>query len=345
MARENQGLQIALIASVMLTVILAGTTYYWYRQYDDAETKAKSNLADAGKKAQLAAENANDVTKLKKAIGLAETDKVDAFETNTFKEDMAKFGAGLAEEELAYRRLLTKQQETINKKNAEVEDFKNQVQGLHAQIKTFEANKQPQIDDFQKARDAAAQDLAGERTKFNSDRERTNQEAAKLLADVQNVRKEVTAEKAKGEAQATEAGVAKRKLMDVVDRQATEIEKMTSTKIDSFDGEIRWVDQRTRSCGSTWAGPTRCRGKSPSASTRPSSPIRAAPAARRPRSKSRTSSAITWPRPASSKIRFPTRSFRATRSTRRCGAPARRSTLPWPASWTSTATARATCKP
>jgi hypothetical protein len=244
MARENQGLQIALIVSVMLTVVLAGTTYYWYRQYDDAETKAKSNLADATKRAKEAADNASDVTRLKKAIGLAETDKIEAFETTTFKEDMAKFGAGLGEEGLVYRRLLTNMQDTIDKKKAEVDDFQNQVRDLHAQIKVFEASKQPQIDNFQKASEAAAQDRDGERAKFNADRERTTQDEAKLLADVQNIRKEVATEKAKSEAQLTEAGVKFRKAMDVVDRQSTEIEKMTATKIDSFDGDIRWVDQR-----------------------------------------------------------------------------------------------------
>jgi len=42
MARENQGLQIALIVTVMLTIILGVTTFIFYRQYDDANTKAKA---------------------------------------------------------------------------------------------------------------------------------------------------------------------------------------------------------------------------------------------------------------------------------------------------------------
>ena len=40
MARENQGLQIALIIFVMLTIILGVTTFIFYRQYEEAAIKA-----------------------------------------------------------------------------------------------------------------------------------------------------------------------------------------------------------------------------------------------------------------------------------------------------------------
>ena len=40
MARENQGLQIALIVFVMLTLILGVTTFVFYRQWDQEKGKA-----------------------------------------------------------------------------------------------------------------------------------------------------------------------------------------------------------------------------------------------------------------------------------------------------------------
>jgi len=243
MARENQGLQIALIVSVMFTVILAASTYYCYRQWDDAETKAQSNPADAAKKAQEAAKLAGDVSKLKKAIGLTEQETVDAFDA-MFQEDIGKYGAAYAEEDRVYRRLLAKMQETINERNAALADSKSQIEDLHAQIKVFEANKQPQIDDFQKARDAAAQDLAAEREKFNADRERSNQDGARLLTEVQNVRKEMAADKARAEAKMQEDGALIKDLIRTRDVQSDQIKKMTATTIESFNGEIRWVDQR-----------------------------------------------------------------------------------------------------
>ena len=41
MARENQGLQIALIIFVILTIILGVTTFLFFRQYEEATAKAE----------------------------------------------------------------------------------------------------------------------------------------------------------------------------------------------------------------------------------------------------------------------------------------------------------------
>ena len=49
MARENQGLQIALIVFVMLTILLGVTTYLGFRQYDDAATNATTLTTENSK--------------------------------------------------------------------------------------------------------------------------------------------------------------------------------------------------------------------------------------------------------------------------------------------------------
>ena len=79
MARENQGLQIALIVFVMLTLILGVTTYLFFRQYEEAtlrETTKANQLTTATK---LAADNESDVKELKRLIfGTAKEGKADA---------------------------------------------------------------------------------------------------------------------------------------------------------------------------------------------------------------------------------------------------------------------------
>ena len=61
-ARENQGLQIALIIFVMLTIVLIVTTYLFFSNYSDQRDKAKA----------LAQDNSDKDTKMRQAI--AETD-------------------------------------------------------------------------------------------------------------------------------------------------------------------------------------------------------------------------------------------------------------------------------
>ena len=67
------------------------------------------------------------------------------------------------------------------------------VQKLEEDFRVREASKQPQIDQFQQAADAASKDLTDERSKFNSDRERITQDEAKIQGDMESVRKESAA--------------------------------------------------------------------------------------------------------------------------------------------------------
>ena len=52
MARENQGLQIALIVFVMLTILLGVTTYLGFRQYNDAAINVARLTTDNSKLTQ-----------------------------------------------------------------------------------------------------------------------------------------------------------------------------------------------------------------------------------------------------------------------------------------------------
>jgi hypothetical protein len=245
MARENQGLQIALIVSVMLTIILGGTTYYFYRQYDEASTKAVASASDAAKKDTAAKDIARELNDLKKkVIGVSETEKVDTIISSTFKDDMNKYAGSYAEEDRVYHRLLEKMQGTINDKNTELAATKLETQRLADQIKLFEAAKQQQIDDFQKARDAASQDLANERTKFNAETDRIHQDETKLQTDMQAVRKDAAADKAKADAKIAEDAALAVKQSRIITMQSEQVQKITATNIDVFNGQIVWVDQR-----------------------------------------------------------------------------------------------------
>ena len=171
MARENQGLQIALIIFVMLTIILGVTTYLFFRNYEEADIKAKDNLAQRDKATKLAVKNEDDANELKKKIGVPATDKVDAI-TTVFNDDMKKYGGSYPEEARFYRPLLEKMSKTIDEKNTALAAAKNDNQILEDKLKAFEASKQPQIDEFKKAADEASEDLTNERDKFKTDRDR-----------------------------------------------------------------------------------------------------------------------------------------------------------------------------
>jgi hypothetical protein len=249
MARENQGLQIALIVFVMLTIILGVLTFIFFRKFQESDIKATANAQKAAEATKLATQNETDVTTLKKLIGVAPTDKVDAIATTTFNDDMRKYAGSYPEDVRFYRPLLEKMSNTIDEKNKELDLTKAKVAKLEADFAVREESKQPQIDDFKKAAEAASKDLAGERDKFQADRDSLTQDQAKLKADLETARKEAAASLAEidKKIQGLTAQVAKDK---VINKALTdEKQQLVSTKFEVPSGEIRWINQRS---GTAW---------------------------------------------------------------------------------------------
>ena len=72
MARENQGLQIALILFVMFTLIFGVTTFIFYKQYDEANTKAAKDALAAATETKAVMEDEDEAEEIRKS---AEVDK------------------------------------------------------------------------------------------------------------------------------------------------------------------------------------------------------------------------------------------------------------------------------
>jgi hypothetical protein len=250
MARENQGLQIALIIFVMLTIILGVTTYLFFRQYEDADNRARTHLVDHERAAKLAAANEKDVDELKRLLfGVATKEKVDAITSTTFNEDMKKYGGSYPPAARFYRPLLEKMSKTIDEKSAALALAEAKIKKLEDNFSVREANKQPQIDTLQKAAVDASKDLAAERTKFQNDRNRITQEQATLKTDLDNARKQKDASLAKMEATLQAAGAVNQKLQDINKTLSNRQEQLTAQKFDVPNGAVRWVNQRT---GTVW---------------------------------------------------------------------------------------------
>jgi hypothetical protein len=248
MARENQGLQIALIIFVMLTIILGVTTYLFFRQYEDANNKAKANLDEHAKVSRQLADSTKDLEDLKQMIG-AKGEKVDKITNEIFNEDMKKYGGAYPEETRVYHQLIEKMANTINEKNNEVAEVKARIAKLEEDFRVREANKQPQIDDFKKAAADAGKDLAGERTKFKTERDRLTQDEARLQSDLDAARKQGKAATDAIDEKLYKANQEKQKLIALNKGLTEKQEQLTAQKFDVPNGEIRWVNQRT---GTVW---------------------------------------------------------------------------------------------
>jgi hypothetical protein len=244
MARENQGLQIALIIFVMLTIVLGVTTYLCYRNYDDAAKAKALAEATAGKNDNQAKVNEEHATELKKLIGVAATESVDSIK-EIQKKDMEKYGAAYPEEDRFYRRMLEKMQRTIDEKNAELREVQDRIPKLQDEHKARDEEKDEQLKQFQASREKAANDLASEQAKYENERARSLRDQTKLQSDLQAERKKGAEMVAKIESKFQETEKNRLKLVEVAGRQGEKIERYESGILSgAANGEVTWVNQR-----------------------------------------------------------------------------------------------------
>ena len=248
MARENQGLQIALIIFVMLTIILSVTTFLYFRWHDEERLKS----ADAVKEATTAKNDSSakneDVKRLKKLMGFAETDDMQAVDTK-FNEDMTTFAGAFPEDQRYYRPLVKLLSDTVNARSTEVVAVKGEVQNLKDRLAVREGSKDGQIQTLDATMKKQGDEYVAERGKLDQDRKRITGEAAKVAADLVKARKDAQDALAKIETKLQEAGVRMKKMNDVLVGTQKKLDDVTKESVDVPDGEIRWVNQRS---GTVW---------------------------------------------------------------------------------------------
>jgi hypothetical protein len=249
MARENQGLQIALIVFVMLAIILGVTTYLCFRKWDDADKAKEVANAAAGKK-EADARNATEAAEaLKTMIGVAKTEDILTIK-DTFKKDMDRYGVAYPEQDRLYRSLLEKMYNTINQKSTDLTDAKAEIPKREDEYKKGLDAKEAQVTEFRNSRDAANADLDSERTKFQTDVARIAGEKTRLQESLQTARKEAKERLDKINEDLKVAEEKRKSLEGRNEDQAVMIERFKGgLMVGEANGEITWVDQRN---GTVW---------------------------------------------------------------------------------------------
>jgi len=245
MARENQGLQVALIIFVMLFVVSLGTTLYFFNVSQDARLQAKKSREEAAKNDLAHRNKTEDCKKLKKVIGVASTEKVDAIE-GIAKEEFETFGATFPEGDCNYRQLLKHMFESRAEKEAALKVALDKNTELVADLDSRTDSEQAavaslkeKIGEYHKQSQAAIEDYQSESTRVNEEQSKVE----KTLKAAQNK----SASKIKefqGKLAVTNDRLEKISKLNQI--QAEKIDDMNNDTFEVPDGEIRWVNQQTR---------------------------------------------------------------------------------------------------
>ncbi len=249
-ARENQGLQIALIIFVMLTIMLSVTTFIFFRNFQFEQQKYKEEQAASTKLKGDVQTLQADRAKFVQYLGGYSANEKEATITENLDKDMKAaqaLGVGnLPEEQRNYRKLVDSQQGIIRAKNSDMSK---------------------QAAELRDAKDTLAKktkDFADERQKLETDKENAvkdylaaHDQIQKQLTDVRATEGELTAKNAanakelenvKSQAQAKIGDL--EKALTKTETHVTQLQTHLNEVETEFNvnatpqGKITWVNQR-----------------------------------------------------------------------------------------------------
>ena len=248
MARENQGLQIALIIFVMLTIVLGVTTFIFFRQYDEA------SIAEADAKGK-AAENMEGLrnlqgvnSELKKILGFADGEGLETIQ-DEHRKDMLTFAGTAPKDVQFYRPMLQYLHGTIEKNNQVLQGQNTANQDLKAINERRDSGVKGQIATEKAAAVKAAQDLVDERSKFNADRSRFTSAEAALAKKLEKGRKESEEALARLQGTLEETSIQVQQLTQLNREKTKKLGDVVRESFEVADGEVTWVNQRN---GTVW---------------------------------------------------------------------------------------------
>ncbi len=242
---ESQALQVSVIIFAILTIALSISTYYFFTEHSKAalaEILAREDAASM--------KTAYDITydenkRLKVIIGDAEDAKLDKVE-EAWEAARKKAAATLPQDVQAYRPALESLLTTLAQRNQEVAQERKDVEALKAKFAALEKKNQV---DLAASKKSFVDQVNLFRTALNGKDETLGQkdglidtltqEKAKIQRDADTDRKAAIDLQAKMEKEVEQAITVR----DVTDKK---IKELTTETFEVADGEIRWINQRSK---------------------------------------------------------------------------------------------------
>lgn len=244
---ENQGLQIALIIFVMLTIVLSVTTFVFFRQYEDADIRARKDHDDAAKANTAMSTMQTELNEMKKMIGVSEQAKIDEIKT-THAEDMKQYAAAIPDEKKLYRPALEITYNTLHEKDLELASARAEIQAEKDERAKVEAAKQAQVAAAEQKQKQAEEALMEATKVFETERNKKNEELTEIKSQL-DAKIAALTELEEQKKKEVEALTGERTRLLQINRglneKVTQLDPTSGFEV--ADGKIVWVNQKARS--------------------------------------------------------------------------------------------------
>jgi hypothetical protein len=255
-ARENKGLQAALIIFVLITIGLATSTWVCYRDANEKSNIAKTATDNEASTTRKFAERNNDARCLKYMLGwdttLAENDYEGLLKGSSaeiqeiaagYKQDMEMYGKGI--DKPNYRIVPAELLKVIKAKNEELATAIEEQKKLNAQLVAAREEAKKEIETAKKGQEEASAELVKRTADFETERKRKDGEMAKIQSDKESLSGKLNEAVAKSETQRKTLNDAIVKKDQLIQSQKDEIKRRTENEnFEVPSGQIRYVNQR-----------------------------------------------------------------------------------------------------
>jgi len=246
MARESQGLQIALIASVMFAVIFGVATFVLYRSYSDQVLKADEAAKKEQQRAQELRQAQDENGNLKQMIGYGSTEQEKTIR-EAFNKTMEEQLQAIPVAQRSYKKAVDALAASLKTRSDELAAEKASTQALRNALADREKAADQKFQQALAAERAAEKDAGDERTTFNKDRAALTAERDTLNQTVADVRKTAGATVAAAQGEKEQADKELKRVVGLLTKASDTIDHIKNPVIDVPSGKIEWINQRNRS--------------------------------------------------------------------------------------------------
>lgn len=242
---ENQGLQIALIILFILVIGLSLSSFFFFKESQDWKKQATSDSEKAAAATQSAKNAQDELNTLKQYIGMPIESDLKAMQ-DAHQGDMAKYAGTLPAEKQFYRQALEELFSSLSAAKAAQVAAETQVKLLQDSNAKFEETRKQEVAAAIAEKDKAVKDLADERAKFMDGQKKADEEKKDALARHEEAirAKDEELDKIKKDLEALQKDLARSEVKVV--EQSEELRRLRGQTLVNDDGEIRWVNARSR---------------------------------------------------------------------------------------------------
>jgi hypothetical protein len=241
--RESQGLQIALILLVMLSVLFAITTIVFWNIGKNAKAELVQKRTEATDATSRMRSTIDENISLKNMLGHTAEVAMPEIE-KTFGTDMQKFGSSFPKEEQNYRKLPDHLGNTNLQLHDKVATAIERIQELEKTNEQLNKEKETQIAAARKDKESAKQEYLKERSNFDTELQKLASQRDSMNSKWDGTRKGLVAKGNALEKQVNGLTDEVASMQNQNDKLSSELSQLRTESFERPDGKITWVDNR-----------------------------------------------------------------------------------------------------